>query len=360
MDMIMDKIRGSLFGGAVGDALGYPVEFMSRNEILRTYGENGITAYDKDKKSGLALISDDTQMTLFTAYGVIRAALCGKAPHEEVSMAYLDWLTTQTISYAEAQKNSSATSWLLRLPELFSLRAPGNTCLNSLRYARRRGYPLDVMETRMNTSKGCGGIMRVAPLALLKSDTDIKKLDYEGAVLSALTHGHALGFMPAAVVTHILRRIVYPEKEMTLKEIVMEARDTVAQVFSGYYYLIDLIAIINKAIAFSENDKSDEENIRALGEGWVAEETLAIALYCSLRYQNDFSKAVTVAANHDGDSDSTGAVTGNILGALVGYEAIKDWTDGLELADVLMEIADDLYVVGTGKTDAEVEGKYAR
>ena len=71
--------------------------------------------------------------------------------------------------------------------------------------------------------------------------------------------------------------------------------------------------------------------------------TLGIALYCALKYQNDFSAGVTAAVNHNGDSDSTGAVTGNILGAWLGYDAIDDkWKSDLELASVILEVADDL------------------
>ena len=101
--------------------------------------------------------------------------------------------------------------------------------------------------------------------------------------------------------------------------------------------------MIDRAVALSENKKRDLDNIHQLGEGWVAEETLGIALYCSLRYQDDFSAGMIAAVNHKGDSDSTGAVTGNILGALVGYEAIDEkWKNNLELADVILEMADDL------------------
>lgn len=93
----------------------------------------------------------------------------------------------------------------------------------------------------------------------------------------------------------------------------------------------------------SENDASDLNNIHQIGEGWGGEETLGIALYCSLKYQNDFSKGVITAVNHKGDSDSTGAVTGNILGALLGYAAIEDkWKKDIELSDVIWEMADDL------------------
>ena len=59
----LDKIRGCLFGGAVGDALGYPVEFLSEKEIFSRFGEGGILQYVLDEESGKASISDDTQMT---------------------------------------------------------------------------------------------------------------------------------------------------------------------------------------------------------------------------------------------------------------------------------------------------------
>ena len=131
---------------------------------------------------------------------------------------------------------------------------------------------------------------------------------------------------------------------MSLKDIVLEARDTVVRIFEGDSHLRELVDIIDRAVGLSENDATDDlDNIHELGEGWVAEETLGIALYCALRHQDDFSAGVIAAVNHSGDSDSTGAVTGNILGALLGYGAIADqWKNGLELSDVILEMADDL------------------
>ena len=84
--------------------------------------------------------------------------------------------------------------------------------------------------------------------------------------------------------------------------------------------------------------------VASLGEGWIAEEALAIAVYCALRYRNDFTRALIASVNHSGDSDSTGSITGNILGAYVGYNRIPtSLIDDIELFDVLTVIAEDLY-----------------
>lgn len=349
----LDAIRGCIFGGAVGDALGYPVEFLREKQIFNRYGKDGITAYTRDAVSGKAQISDDTQMSLFTANGLLvgdtREAMRGIQgwPRGYVMKAYKDWLKTQESTLQEVSRHERSTSaggfsWLLDVPELYARRAPGNTCLSALQEGTEYN---DYVKAKRNQSKGCGGIMRVAPLAVNYQPSDLRQLDLEGAQLAAITHGHSLGYMPAAVLVHVINRIVFPPKgiKMALKEIVLEAKDTVALLFEGDSHLRELEDIIDRAVRLSENDAADLVNIHQLGEGWVAEETLGISLYCALRHQDDFSAGVIAAVNHSGDSDSTGAVTGNILGALLGYDAIADqWKDGLELSDVILEIADDL------------------
>lgn len=344
-EVYLDKIRGSLFGGAVGDALGYPVEFLDEDRIFSKYGESGIREYELDGTSGKALISDDTQMTLFTANGILladtRVSTWGIGGND-IAMSYLDWLRTQEMTFEESRNQprgytKGCISWLADVPELYSRRAPGNTCLSALRQYKKDEIP-------QNDSKGCGGIMRVAPLALKNYPyAQIRVIDQMGAEIAEITHKHSLGYMPAAVLVHIISRIVYPEKRQSLKEIVIEARDMASEIFAGDSYLNKLTEIIDLAVSLSENGESDIDNIHRIGEGWVAEETLGIAVYCSLRHQDDFSAGVTAAVNHGGDSDSIGAVTGNILGAIIGYEAIEEkWKSSLELADVILEMADDL------------------
>ena len=354
----LDRIKGSLLGGAVGDALGYSVEFSSEEQIFSLYGKDGITEYALT--NGKALISDDTQMTLFTANGILVADTERQMQGTDTSLtacvaeAYYDWLKTQNMKYGTVNKYPRLTkkggrSWLLDVPELFSCRAPGGTCLSGLAARESAGPIRDYIASPINRSKGCGGIMRIAPLALSHRREEgypggSDALDKEAAQIAAITHSHSLGYMPAAVVSHIISRCISSAGEMSLKEMVLEAKEAALRLFAGDAHLAELTDIMDKAVLLSENTAPDLENIHQLGEGWVAEETLGIALYCALKYQNDFSGAVIAAVNHRGDSDSTGAVTGNILGALLGFSAIGEkWKKELELYDVILETAEDLY-----------------
>lgn len=343
-----DKIRGCLLGGAVGDALGYPVEFLSWHSIQARYGQGGIQNHDPDMETGFALISDDTQMTLFTANGILfretRSKLRGIAsdPSNYVADVYRDWLLTQT----GQPRGENSYSWLLDIPELHDRRAPGGTCLSALA-SGKFGY----ISQPINDSKGCGGVMRAAPMGLAYNPGDPLScvtriaMDQEGAKIAAITHGHSLGYIPAAVLTHIVNVAVYggcPRGD-TLLDAVEDAMDTAAELFGQDRHWPELRALVDRAEALAENDAADADNIHALGGGWVAEETLAISIYCALRYPDDFSRGVIAAVNHSGDSDSTGAVTGNILGAWLGCDAIEDkWKRNLELKKIILEMADDL------------------
>ena len=371
--VVRDRIRGCLIGGAAGDALGYAVEFLGEEEIFSRHGTGGIRRYEVDPLRRKALISDDTQMTLFTANGLLvwatRFAVNGDGqPAAYVAEAYRDWLYTQEWNAGAREKPNADglrhLCWLLDVPELYSRRAPGNTCLSAL-YQQADGGVFGSIAHPLNNSKGCGGVMRVAPMGLLRwPQEDVRALDRAGAELAAITHGHPLGYLPAAVLTHIVNRIVYPEKDLTLREIVREATDTVAGSFPEEAEARELAALLYRAMDLADNGEDDLKDIHALGEGWVGDEALAIAVYCALRHQDDFSAGIIAAVNHKGDSDSTGAVAGNILGAWLGADAIDDgWKTDLELYDIILTIADDLCRAGQGEAlaaDPDWQKKYDR
>ena len=361
---VKDCIRGCLMAGAAGDALGYTVEFMSRQSILARYGNRGITQFELDK-NGKALVSDDTQMTLFTANGMLMGVTrgymrgIGGAPENYVNGAYLDWYYTQTGRKREIQINDWHYTWLRDLPELAHRRAPGNTCLSACESL------LNGKEVK-NNSKGCGGIMRVAPMALLPAGYlvrgerfyPIAEMDKAGAETARVTHKHPLGFLPAAMLTHLLYKLVPMSAEAVREEfgqLALESIDALDNIYKGEYeeYKRYLAGLTRKAVALAGNDRSDAENICQLGEGWTGEEAWAIALYCAIRHKDSVEDAIIAAVNHDGDSDSTGSICGNIMGAIYGYEAIKrqrlfcpqgkELEPTLELSDIILALADDLY-----------------
>lgn len=186
--------------------------------------------------------------------------------------------------------------------------------------------------------------MRVAPIGIYFGDKriTIDDVDMIGAETAALTHGHELGYIPAAALVHILHLISH--QEISLVDAVNDAIVSMERLFPDANHIDTFVSLMRKAIELSEENFDDLDAIRELGQGWVAEETLAIAVYCALKYSQDFEKAIIASVNHSGDSDSTGAVTGNILGAYLGMKAIpQKFLDNLELKDVILEIADDLY-----------------
>ena len=360
---VSDSIRGCLMAGAAGDALGYEVEFMSRRSILSRFGENGITKFALDS-NGKALISDDTQMTLFTANGMLMGLTrgymrgIGGRPEKYVDIAYLDWYYTQTGKKREMLIDDWHPTWLRDLPEMAQLRAPGNTCLSACESLFRG-------EKAQNNSKGCGGIMRVAPMALLdagyasrnENSYSIGELAEAGGEIAEVTHKHPLGFLPASLLTVLLYKIVPMSPKQVREEIDSIVADTVNildRIYKGKYdadkrYLKELTM---KAVQLAHTDIADADAIRQLGEGWVAEETWAIAIYCAIRHIDSVEDAIIASVNHDGDSDSTGSVCGNIMGAIYGYEHIKErnifcpegknFEDTLELSEIILALADDL------------------
>ena len=332
------RFAGCLLAGAVGDALGAPVEFLSRTEIIQRFGPGGITDF-VSAYGGIGKITDDTQMTLFTAEGLLRAYVrgCKKGIVSFPSVAaraYLRWLTTQGERPAlEMAGGGEVDGWLIRQNELHDCRAPGNTCLAALREMRSLGEPA------RNDSKGCGGVMRVAPVGLFtwrqghSSPQPAFDLANE---LAALTHGHPTGVLASGALAVLIHAVVggspLPAAIATAKACLRkEDRNE------------ETLKALEQAELLASGNARHEEAIAALGKGWVAEEALAISVYCAL-VARDLEHGVITAVNHDGDSDSTGAIAGNLLGAMHGVDVIpRRWLEPLELKNVIGEVAEDLH-----------------
>ena len=352
----IDQYRGCLIGGAVGDALGYAVEFMMDGAIFQKYGAKGITEYEL--RGSTAIISDDTQMTLYTANAILYDLWrTGTTPLAAIAQCYCDWYQTQT------DHKKAKAAWLNNLPELHYRRAPGNTCMSALHGGI---YRLGSIEEPINLSKGCGGVMRVAPIGLMDETPDmpLDQLDLLGAKASALTHGHELGYIPSAMLVHIVHLLTH-RPDMTIRAAVEDAKEAALRIFRHTHHLARMLELTDEALLLADDPfVKDLEAIRKLGGGWVGEEALAIAIYCAVKYDADFEKAIIASVNHSGDSDSTGAIAGNILGAHLGLKAIPEkFLTALELRDTIIDIADDLFYGKPEKGDpryAVWEDKYGK
>ena len=176
---------------------------------------------------------------------------------------------------------------------------------------------------------------------------DILDADRLAGDAAEITHQHPLGFISAALMSHVIYRLAQDEKPTrnALKDYITEGVEALRELYNRHHNDVERMAeLAERAIFLASCDLSDLENIQRLGEGWVGEEALAIGLYCTIKYLDNFEEAMIVSVNHGGDSDSTGAVTGNILGAAIGYDAIPQfYKEDLEMHDLILHMADDLY-----------------
>ena len=321
-----ERILGCLLAGAAGDALGARVEFMSWDEIRSGFGNWGIRSM-APVYGRRGAITDDTQMMLFTAEGLLRAYVRQRDtgschPPAVIHHALQRWLITQGV---EPELSPCRDGWLIGEQELWSRRAPGSTCLSALVASRSFGTYAD------NNSKGCGGVMRVAPCAFL---FDAFEVASESA---RLTHGHPTGYLAAGLFADILNRLwrqTLPLEDATIIAL---------QAHGGKPGMQETRTLVEYVLRLhQEGVRPNPERIAELGGGWVAEEALAIGLWCALAALS-LEDGVIMAVNHSGDSDSTGMIAGNFLGLIFGPQAIPErWLEELELLDAITRIAVDL------------------
>ncbi len=277
---LQSRFRGCLLGGAVGDALGAPVEFLDLDEIVRAYGEAGIRDY-APAYGKLGAITDDTQMTLFTAEAVLSAHLAALLQSQETDFF-----------------RAAAASYMMRMAPV------GMYFAHSLSRERNPGRLLSNVFTT-------------------------------GGDLAAITHGHPSGCLSAGTFAVIVGLTLVGK---SLTEAIHSAKEELRKHPSHK----ETLAAVEKAESLAKSRPRERSALRELGKGFVAEEALAMGIYCALGAK-DFEDGIILAVNHSGDSDSTGSITGNLLGAGAGVEAIPErWLARLELRSTIEAIADDL------------------
>ena len=328
----VDRVLGCLLGGAVGDAFGYCVEFDRLSAIRERYGLDGIRQ-PEFKDGGKLVISDDTQLTLFTAEGLLRSvdqrsSIDRARILEDVRQATLDWYRTQNETYSGVGTSEA----LLKYEALWKRRAPGTTCLASCAQ-EATGTP----EMPINDSKGCGGAMRVAPIGLCPwlCKEEVFEL---ASRCAAQTHGHPSGYISAGFVAAVIRDLL---DGTDLRESVTQVVD-IAKQWRGADETIEAVEGALKLVTAGDRMDDRHGRISEIGQGWVGEEALGIGLYSAF-VASDFIDAVRLASNHDGDSDSTAAIAAQIHGAWKGLGDIPHaWIRRLDVLEPLLETAGNI------------------
>jgi ADP-ribosylglycohydrolase len=328
-----DRVLGCLLGGALGDALGYPIEFVhSAEEIVARFGASapGDLSY-----AGTAVTSDDTQMTLFSAEALVRARSAGSPDVTSFALgAYQRWYATQAPSKPQAQGGQGL---LLAEPRLHARRAPGQTCLAALALSFTRAKVASV-DDPPNGSKGCGAVMRAAPFGLAARTREEAFVTARDAAV--LTHGHPSGYLSAAYLASLVFDLA---RGMALAD-AMAAADVL---LSGERDHEEVAAALVGAREVAARRDLSAGAIEQLGGGWVGEQALAIGLASVLAGPvHDPARCLWRAVMHAGDSDSTGSIAGNLLGAMVGAQALpRRWREQLDIGDLIERVARDLHAV---------------
>lgn len=313
---MLNIYNGCLLGLAIGDVLGAPVDFLSYQEIINLYGKNGIKDFYAWGGFNPGSYTSNTQMSLATAVGCIRAyqrmlnkGFCNSS--DIVYKRYLGWL--------DSQNNPN------------QIRRPEYTTLSSLQSGKK-----GTIENPVNNSKGCGGVVRTAPVGLAFPSVAAFR---EGSEYAATTHGHPSGYLPAGFFSALIAHIIEGKKLFEAVEFCIDRLKT----YKGHQETEEKVRI---AVDLFVSQLSVKNGIEIIGEGWTGEESLAIALFCSLTHACDFKKGVQNAVNHSGDSSSTGAITGAILGTLLGAESIpRNWILKLENSYSISQIATDMFKI---------------
>jgi ADP-ribosylglycohydrolase len=231
-------------------------------------------------------------------------------------------------AYAGPTGGLAAQAWL------YARRAPGNACLSGLEqdHVPDPMLPLGPPGLVNPESKGCGAVMRSAPFGLAPASDD--HAFGLAARCAQMTHGHPTGYYAAGALAAMVVHLVAGE---SLESAVLRALRLLAR-HPGHE---ETTAALRRALDLADEGDPGAEKVERLGAGWIAEEALAIAVYCALATP-DIERALLLSVNHSGDSDSTGAICGNLLGARHGDHGLpSEWLERVEGRAQIAVLADD-------------------
>lgn len=342
----IEKFRGAVLGEVCGDALGYPLVTLNTGKIIRHYGPLGLRTMVKPKdKNAKALISDNSQMMLAAIDGLLWGDAKKLTPRDGVYRGLMRWYYSQT---GEEPKRGQKT-WTRRQPHekkvclvrerfMHERRMPEQGVLNALSNEKK-----GTIKVTVNESKGSAVLTRNVPTGLLFAK-EPEQAFMEGVANSALTHSEPTAYLAGGAVASLT---AYLASGLSLPKSLAKVARMLATAKGGDEVTLLLTAAIeqaNKHPAGKGGAWDHLDSIRSLGTGDTAAEALAIAVYCINAVDDPF-EAIVVAANHDGRSTVTAALTGALEGVRFGDSFLPAyWTDDVEGGDIARQMADMLFV----------------
>jgi len=327
------RVRGTLLGSAVGDALGAPVDLLAGDEIREAYGAEGVVdlVFGYGRRGAVTHL---TQLSLFTVDGLIRAQVRRDTgawhPPTDLHRAYLRWAATQHDWGPDERRKDDG--WLAREEWLYARRDPTRACL--LGFGDERMGTLDVPKNPGEV--GGEAAARSAPFGLLVGWEPqlVMQLAVECA---AQTHGHPVGYLSAGAYAVIVHGLARGE---SLDAAVQRALGLLAA-RPGHQ---PVSVALQRALGAVRQGMPTSARVEELvGEG-SADGVLAGAVYCAL-VGEDVRHGLCLAVNQGGPSGAAGALTGGLLGALHGETALPPaWLAELEGRPTLLVLADDFAV----------------
>ena len=327
--------RGCLLGLAVGDAMGYTVDKKSWGEICQDYGPNGLLGYDL--ANGYAEITSYTQLTAFACNSLLLGVIRGNQEKyaNYLALGLREWLKGQF-----ARLEDKTFCWLTQVPEMRH-----RHCMDTRLTDALSRETLGTPENPVFKSDNPGSITVPIAVGLLydkawMSPALVGKL---GAQAVAFTHGNKESFLSGAVLAYIIAGIVkHPDKPLNRQ--FEQAVEAVQTQFGESYPETEKVAeLILKAVELAKDPEINALAALSMLECTTAEQCLAGAVYACMIHPANFDEAVIAAVNHSGRSAAVGALTGAIMGAKLGVEALPDfYLECLEPAAVLGELAADV------------------
>ena len=337
MEIDSTVFKGCLLGLAVGDAMGAPVDGKTYGDICQMYGPAGLLGYDS--ANGLAEITSYSQVAMFSANGLLVGAARVRTSADDqlryITAALKEWARVQHLPGAPENR----ICWLRQVSQLRRRRCMDPRTLDAL--------TRDVLgspDAPANQSAGAGTLTAVIPVALFfqPERMDFWELGQLGAKIVALTHGDPMAYLSGAVLAYALAGMIH-DPACPMEDQFLHAAQAVTTQFPGVASG-KLQTLIQNAVTMAMDPTILSVQAMEKLECNTAAQVLAGAVYAVLSGRGDFDASMITAVNHSGKSAAVGAVTGALLGASMGEEALPEfYLDCLDCDHVIRELAQDLH-----------------